>query len=87
MSEEKQRSFEDLVKLKEISIPVELQEKIEIAVQEISEHHREILNDWCKAYCAELYEKNGSIKPGDFILHQQITPQGWKYWLTEKEDE
>ena len=38
-------------------------------VKEISENHLKILDDWCKAYCAELYEEGlTELKPGMFVL-------------------
>lgn len=41
-------------------------------VQEISTKHREIINDWCKAYLAQLYEEGHEIKPGCFTLYEQV---------------
>ena len=40
-------------------------------VKEISENHHKIIDDWCKAYMAELYERGFEIKPGNFILNEQ----------------
>ena len=40
-------------------------------VQNIARNHRQIIDDWCKAYLAQIYEETGSIKPGDFTLNQQ----------------
>ncbi|MES2875411.1 MAG: hypothetical protein V4708_16930 [Bacteroidota bacterium] len=46
--------------------------ELQKAVEEISKNHRKIIDDWCKAYLAQLYEENGNIKPGDFVLCEQI---------------
>lgn len=66
---------------------------LEEVVQNISKNHRQIIDDWCKAYMAQLYEENGEIKPGDFALCEQISPimhQGMncmvkKYWFERKQ--
>ncbi len=50
---------------------INLDKKIEEATREIAKHHREILNEWCKAYLAQIYQETGSIKPGDFTLNEQ----------------
>ena len=62
------------------------------AVNEIAANHRKIIDDWCKAYLAQLYEENGSIKPGDFILVE--SRPAWysngmaiKYWFEKRSDE
>lgn len=69
---------------------------LEKAVQEIAANHRKIINDWCKAYLSQLYQENGSIKPGDFILYEQVptmhdTMYGnvytKKYWFEQKDQE
>lgn len=55
------------------------------AVENISKNHRKIIDDWCKAYMAQLYEENGSIKPGDFILVEQVpTIHDYKDCLVKK---
>lgn len=64
-------------------------EKLQKVVQEIAENHRKIIDDWCKAYLAQLYQENGEIKPGDFILYeQQPTYHNHnlvrKYWFERK---
>lgn len=41
-------------------------------IQNISENHRKIIDDWCKAYLAELYEEGKDIKPGCFTLCEQV---------------
>jgi hypothetical protein len=63
------------------------------AVDEISQHHRKIIDDWCKAYMAQLYQENQSIKPGDFVLMEQVpTIHGStnllvkKYWFEKRSD-
>lgn len=45
---------------------------LEKVVQDIAENHRKIIDDWCKAYLAELYEKDIEIKPGCFTLCEQV---------------
>lgn len=55
-------------------------------VEDISYNHHKIIDDWCKAYLAQLYQENGSIKPGDFTLVQQSYDFksgkiGYKYWF------
>jgi len=61
--------------------------------QDIANNHRKIIDDWCKAYIAQIYEETGKMcKPGDFMLNQQsYTPEkmiaGYKYWFTRKDDE
>jgi len=62
------------------------------AVQEIAENHRKIIDDWCKAYMAQLYQENGDIKPGDFILVEQVPTfdksrdcMVKRYWFEPKE--
>ena len=58
---------------------------IDKAVSEIMYNHKSIINDWCKAFAAEIYEKNGTIKPGDFTLFEQEVNEdgkyGRKYWF------
>ncbi len=49
-----------------------LQEAMDKAVQDISENHRKILDDWCQAYMAQRYEEGKSIKPGSFTLCEQV---------------
>lgn len=40
--------------------------------QEIAAKHREILNEWCKAYLAHHYMENGKLpNPGSFTLVQR----------------
>ena len=60
------------------------------AVQDISMQHRKIINDWCKAYMAELYEAGFELKPGNFILNEQDCWEGTKfykkYWFTLKDE-
>lgn len=69
---------------------MELDEKLAQASQEVAKNHRKIIDDWCKAYCAQLYEEHGSIKPGDFVLVEQVDlvldngKMGKKYWFEPK---
>lgn len=63
---------------------------IQECVQKIQQEHHKIIDDWCKAYMAELYEADESIRPGDFILNQQQMNGkyvGFKYWFTHKDSE
>lgn len=59
------------------------------AVKKISENYHQILDDWCKAYMAELYEKGFHLRPGMFVLNQRqifkdghIVSQAWCELLT-----
>ncbi len=45
---------------------------LEKVVQEISNNHHKIIDDWCKAYLAQLYEEGHDIKPGSFTLNEQV---------------
>lgn len=69
-------------------------EKIQNIINEISKNHHKIIDDWCKAYLAQLYQENGSIKPGDFILYEQVPTYHKalnttvkKYWFGKKEND
>lgn len=44
------------------------QNTIEKVVSDMSENHHKIIDDWCKAYLAQLYEEGVDIKPGCFSL-------------------
>lgn len=44
---------------------------IEKVVKEISENHHKIIDDWCKAYMAQLYQEGYEVKPGCFTLYEQ----------------
>ncbi len=44
----------------------------EKAIQEINYNHLKIIDDWCKAYMAELYESGVQLKPGCFTLYEQM---------------
>jgi hypothetical protein len=69
----------------------DLQQKMNEAVANIQRNHHQIIDDWCKAYMAELYEKGVKLNPGCFILNQQQVNEegkiGWKYWFSIKEEE
>ncbi len=61
-------------------------------VQEIRDNHNKIIDDWCKAYLAQLYEEGKEIKPGNYILCEQLPTYHRgketlvrKYWFEEKE--
>lgn len=69
---------------------------LEKVIQDISENHRKIIEDWCHAYCAQIYEENGSIKPGEFMLYEQVPTMHdtmfgnvfcKKYWFEQKDQE
>jgi hypothetical protein len=69
-------------------------ELLEKVVQEIASNHRKIIDDWCKAYLAQLYQEKGSIKPADFILCEQVPTyhKGQdcmvkRYWFEPKDQE
>jgi hypothetical protein len=59
-------------------------------VKEIMDQRHKIIDDWCKAYLAQLYEEGVDMKPGDFILVEQDVTEGpfycKKYWFEKKED-
>ena len=67
--------------------------------REIMDKHHEIIDDWGKAYMAQIYQEKGSIKPGDFVLYQQEIVEhgnplskipsfkGYKYWFSLKDDQ
>lgn len=65
-------------------------ETINKVVDDIAHNHRKIIDDWCKAYIAQIYEETGQCpKPGDFILNQQEMDFksgrfGFKYWFDPK---
>lgn len=66
---------------------------LEKALMEIRRNHAKILEDWCKAYCAQLYSENGRMNPGDFILVEQMPTfdevKGCivqKYWFELKQN-
>jgi hypothetical protein len=55
-------------------------------IADIAANHRKIIDDWCKAYLAQLYEDSINIKPGCFTLNEQVpTLQNnnfvKKYWF------
>lgn len=69
----------------------DFQSMLDEAVRQIAENHRKIIDDWCKAYMAQLYEINKDIKPGDFTLIQQPyglhdDKAGFRYWFEPKFD-
>lgn len=61
--------------------------KMKEAIENISYNHRKIIDDWCKAYLAQLYEERVEIKPGSFTLNEQHLDNvggsvlGKKYWF------
>ncbi len=50
----------------------EMKDLFEKAIQNIAQNHRKIIDDWCKAYLAQLYEEGVQIKPGCFTLNEQV---------------
>ena len=56
-------------------------------VEEISKNHHQIIDDWCKAYLAQLYQENGSIRPGDFTLVEQDGKFCKRYWFEKRSHE
>lgn len=74
---------------------------IEKVTRQIRENHHKILDDFCKAYMAELYAKGIKVNPGDLVLNEQLPTMDkekdclvTKYWfapakpgfIEEKED-
>jgi hypothetical protein len=47
-------------------------ETLQKVCAEIAHNHRKIIDDWCKAYMAQLYEEGVQIKPGCFTLNEQV---------------
>lgn len=60
---------------------------IEDIVAQIGNNHREIIEQFSKAYLAHLYEETGSINPSDVVLNSQGTGTGFRYWFTKKDAE
>ncbi len=64
---------------------------IQKVVADISKNHNKIIDDWCKAYLSQLYQEKGSIKPGDFMLVEQVPTMRHdglfvkKYWFEKIE--
>ncbi len=62
-------------------------EHLQKAVEEISNNHRKIIDDWCKAYLAQLYEEGHNLNPGSFTLCEQQDfvfengKLGKRYWF------
>lgn len=71
-----------------------LDDQFRSAAQEIAANHRKIIDDWCKAYLAQLYEEGVDIKPGSFTLIEQIPSYDLdskrmvrKYWFEKNKEE
>ena len=66
---------------------------IQKVTSDIAKNHRQILDDWCKAYMAQVFLETGKCpNPGDFILNQQAADFrsggcGYKYWFEPKPSE
>lgn len=60
---------------------------IEEAVQIIMRDHHKIIDDWAKAYLAQLHGEGVIIRPGCYILYEQeVTGERFsrKYWFERK---
>lgn len=62
---------------------------IDDVVKDMIQNHEKIIDDWCKAYMAQLYQEGYKIKPGMFILNEQETLlkngfHGKRYWFSLK---
>lgn len=70
-----------------------MNEKIQEAADLIAREHRKIIDDWCKAYLAQMYEEGMEVKPGNFTLVEQQDlvlengKLGKKYWFQPKTEE
>jgi len=74
-----------------MNIEIDLSLKEAEVVGEIAKNHRKIIDDWCKAYLAQLYEEGIDIKPGCFTLFEADVYLGdgklyKKYWLEPRMD-
>lgn len=49
-----------------------MDDRLNKAAADIAANHRQIIDDWCKAYLAQLYEEGHDIKPGAFTLNEQV---------------
>lgn len=47
-------------------------ENYEKVVEEIRQDSHKVIDDWCKAYMAQLYQEGHDIKPGCFTLCMQV---------------
>jgi hypothetical protein len=69
---------------------IKTDELLQKAVNEIAANHRKIIDDWCKAYMAQLYEEGIELKPECFILYEQQEFEHVngklckKYWFEKK---
>lgn len=69
----------------------DLLDKMNEAIATIRSDHDQIIDDWCKAYMAQIYKEKGSINPGDFTLNMQMGVVEDdkifnRYWFTPKEE-
>lgn len=68
-------------------------------VSEITNNHEKILDDWYKAHLADEYQRDGKIRPCDFILRKEPVFEkikgkdcdlpcfsGYKYWFEQKNE-
>lgn len=63
------------------------EEIINKITKEIRERHHQIIDDWCKAYMAQLHQEGHEIKPGSFTLNEMVPTYNKngeyvrKYWF------
>jgi hypothetical protein len=73
---------------------------IEDLMSEITNNHEKIIDDWYKVQLADAYERNGQIRPCDFILRKEPVFEkvkgkdcdlpcfsGYRYWFEQKNKE
>lgn len=60
-------------------------------LDQISNEHRRILDEWCKAFLAKEYQIGNDIHPGCFTLEQRQVNEpnnfGWEYMLVPNDQE
>jgi hypothetical protein len=67
------------------------EELFEELFEEIVKNNKKILNEFSKAYLAQLYQEGEKIKPGDYILVEKHLDNrggfvtGKQYWFEKKE--
>ena len=68
------------------------QDEVQKCVEEIINNRRKIIDDWCKAYLAQLYEEGKEIKPGCFTLIEEMPSMNEgvyskRYWFKKNSDQ
>lgn len=68
-----------------------LNDKLNEVILEIRKGHQKIIEDWCKAYLAQLYEEGIDLKPGCFVLNEQELHERdgifvKRYWFCQKDE-